>query len=113
MALDLLFPNFDELIRKPEDVQRLNEAILQLAMQGKLVAQDPNDEPAGELLKRIEAEKKRLVQERKIGKSKPMASIRQHEISYELPNGWCWARLGDVILEIQTGPFGSTLHKSD
>ena len=61
MALDLLFPNFDELIRKPEDVQRLNEAILQLAVQGKLVAQDPNDEPASELLKRIEAEKERLA----------------------------------------------------
>ena len=71
MALDLLFPNFDELIRKPEDVQRLNEAILQLAVQGKLVAQDPNDEPASELLKRIEAEKTAVGARKASRKSKP------------------------------------------
>ena len=61
MSLDLLFPNFETLIRTPEDVARLNEAILRLAVQGKLVPQDPADEPASELLKRIRAEKRRLV----------------------------------------------------
>ena len=66
MSLDLLFPNFETLIRTPEDVARLNEAILQLAVQGKLVPQDPADEPASELLKRIRAEKRRLVKEGKL-----------------------------------------------
>ncbi|MCB0207048.1 MAG: restriction endonuclease subunit S, partial [Anaerolineae bacterium] len=113
MSLDLLFPNFDELIRTPEDVQRLNETILQLAVQGKLVPQDPNDEPASELLKRIAGEKRRLVQEKKIRKSKQLPPIKPPEVPWDLPRGWCWSRLGDVILEIQTGPFGSMLHKSD
>ena len=66
MSLDLLFPNFETLIRTPEDVARLNEAILELAVQGKLVPQDPADEPASELLKRIRAEKQRLVKEGKL-----------------------------------------------
>jgi type I restriction enzyme S subunit len=89
MALDLLFPNFDELIRTPQDVQRLNEAILQLAVQGKLVAQDPEDEPASELLERIEAEKLRVLP-------------RIDKEPFSLPNGWAWARLGS-ILEMEYG----------
>ena len=59
MALNLLFDHFDHLITRPNDLPRLNQAILQLAVQGQLVPQDPADEPASELLKRIRAEKDR------------------------------------------------------
>ena len=88
MSLDLLFPNFETLIRTPEDVARLNEAILQLAVQGKLVPQDPADEPASELLKRIRAEKRRLVKEGKAGTKQDLCRSADDEIPYDLPQGW-------------------------
>ena len=113
MSLDLLFPNFETLIRAPEDVARLNEAILGLAVQGKLVPQDPADEPASELLKRIRAEKRRLVKEGKLEEDKALPSVKQDEMSFRLPQGWVWVRLGSTVLALQTGPFGSMLHKSD
>ena len=97
MSLDLLFPNFETLIRTPEDVARLNEAILQLAVQGKLVPQDPADEPASELLKRIRAEKRRLVKEGKIKEEDQLPRIAESEIPFELPNSWLWCRLGEVV----------------
>ncbi len=96
MTLDLLFPNFETLIRTPEDVARLNEAILQLAVQGKLVPQDAADEPAGELLKRIRAEKRRLVKEGKLQESKVSRRIEPADMPYELPESWEWVRLGDA-----------------
>ena len=96
MSLDLLFPNFETLIRTPEDVARLNEAILQLAVQGKLVPQDPADEPAGELLKRIRAEKRRLTKEEGGGESQRLPPIADDEIPYGLPSGWRWVRLPEV-----------------
>ena len=97
MSLDLLFPNFETLIRTPEDVARLNEAILRLAVQGKLVPQDPADEPASKLLKRIRAEKRRLVKEGKIKEEDQLPRIAESEIPFELPNSWLWCRLGEVV----------------
>ena len=98
MSLDLLFPHFDTLIRTPEDVARLNEAILALAVRGQLVPQDPADEPANELLKRIRAEKRRLVKEGKLRDEKPLPAVKSDEMPYELPPGWSWARFGTVTL---------------
>jgi type I restriction enzyme S subunit len=97
VTLELLFPHLDDLIQTPADVQRLNEAILQLAVQGKLVPQDPQDEPAGALLKRIAVEKAQLLGEDKIRKSKPIPSIELNETPYELPKGWEWVRLGEIV----------------
>ena len=76
--------------------ETLKKSILQYAMQGKLVAQDPNDEPANELLKRIKAEKEQLIKDGKIKKEKPLPPITEEEIPYELPQGWEWIRLGDI-----------------
>lgn len=77
--------------------ETLKKSILQYAMQGKLVEQDPNDEPACELLKRIKAEKEKLIKEGKIKKEKPLPPITQDEIPYELPQGWEWVRLGEIF----------------
>ena len=74
MSIDFLFDDFDRLIQSPESVHRLRRFILDLAVRGKLVPQDPNDEPASELLKRIVAEKARLVTAGEIGKQKAHGS---------------------------------------
>jgi type I restriction enzyme S subunit len=77
-------------------IKKLRELILELAVRGKLVPQDPNDEPASELIKRIQAEKAKLIAEGKIKKSKPLADITDDEKPFELPAGWEWVRLGDT-----------------
>ena len=80
------------------DAQALREKILDLAMHGKLVPQDPNDEPASVLLEKIKAEKEQLIKEKKIKKSKPLAPITDDEKPFDIPDSWEWVRLGDVGL---------------
>ena len=87
---------------RPQDVSLLRQTILNLAVRGKLVPQDPNDEPAAELLKRIAAEKERLVAEKKIKKTKPCRVIESDETPYQVPATWCWAML-DSLSDIGTG----------
>lgn len=84
--------------------QDLKNAILQLAVQGKLVPQNPNDEPASELLKRIKAEKERLIKEGKIKREKPLSPISEDEIPFDIPESWEWVRL----LEISSISSGGT-----
>lgn len=78
------------------DAQALREKILDLAMRGKLVSQDPNDEPASVLLEKIKAEKEQLIKDKKIKKSKPLAPITDDERPFDIPDSWEWVRLGDV-----------------
>ena len=95
--------HFGELYSVKENVAELRKAILQLAVMGKLVSQDNNDQPASELLKAIEAEKNRLVKEGKIKKPKLLPVIEDKEISFDLPNSWKWVRLGDITSKITDG----------
>ena len=92
--------------------QQLKNAILQEAIQGRLVPQYPNDEPASVLLDRIRKEKQQLVKEGKLKKKdleeKP---ISEDEIPFEIPKGWVWVRWG-MLGEYKKGPFGSSLTKS-
>lgn len=93
------FDHFSELYTVRENVTELRKAILQLAVMGKLVPQNPNDPPASELLKEIEAEKKRLVKEGKIRvtRSREAAKeIKAEEVPYALPQGWEWVRFFTV-----------------
>jgi type I restriction enzyme S subunit len=90
-------------------IKKLRELILELAVRGKLVPQDPNDEPASELLKRIQAEKAKLIAEGKIKKSKPLPTVTEEEKPFDLPNGWEWVRLGEIASVIR----GVTYGKSD
>jgi len=80
------------------DLFALKNQILHEAVQGKLVEQDPRDEPAAVLLKRIREEKERLIKENKIKKEKPLPPISPEEIPYELPKGWEWVRFGDITI---------------
>ena len=92
----MLLSNLDLLATAPGGVARLRELILTLAVQGKLVPQDPADEPAGVLLQKIRAEKDRLIAEGKIKRDKPLAEIGEEEKPFELPQGWEWASLATV-----------------
>ena len=85
------------------DAQALREKILDLAMRGKLVPQDPNDEPASVLLEKIKAEKEQLIKEKKIKKSKPLAPISDDEKPFDIPDSWEWVRLGDAANSINDG----------
>lgn len=87
------------------NTEDLKNKILQLAVQGKLVEHDPNDEPASVLLKKIQKEKERLVKEKKIRKSKPLPPITEDEIPFEIPEGWEWVRLGEISSQISSKQY--------
>ncbi|RKT58781.1 type I restriction enzyme S subunit [Azonexus fungiphilus] len=97
VATPPLLQHFDQVAQAPGGITRLRELILTLAVQGKLVPQDPTDEPASVLLERIRAEKARLVKEGKIRKEKPLAAIDDEETPFCLPLAWEWERLGHVV----------------
>ena len=83
------------------DTKKLRQKILDLAIHGKLVPQDPNDEPASVLLERIKAEKERLIKEGKIKRTKKSAKASdtphyQQDVPFEIPKGWVWTTLGDI-----------------
>lgn len=119
--IEELLPFIEEYDKKEQKLTTLNQqfpdqlkkSILQAAIQGQLVAQDPNDEPASELIKRIQAEKERLISEKKIKKPKVKSEIAVRdglpyeiingverciadELPFEIPESWCWVRLGDI-----------------
>ncbi len=93
MTPEAFFENFAYIADAPNGVKKLRELILQLAVRGKLVSQNLDDEPAAILLERIHAEKARLVREKKIRKSDPLPPVTADEAPYELPQGWNWVRL--------------------
>lgn len=84
-------------------IKKLRELILELAVRGKLMPQDPNDEPASVLLERIADEKTQLVKDKKIKKPKALPEISEDEKPFELPKGWEWARLGEIAKKLTDG----------
>ena len=83
--------------------QDLKNSILQLAVQGKLVLQNPSDEPASELLKQITQQKAQLVEEGVIKKEKTLPTISDEDIPFDIPENWLWVRLGDYCLDAFSG----------
>ena len=88
-------------------IKKLRELILELATRGKLIPQNPDDEPASVLLERIAEDKAQLVKEKKIKKPKKLSEISEADKPFNLPAGWVWARLGDTGLGA-TGKTPST-----
>jgi len=88
-----------------DKLKELKSAILQSAIQGKLVPQDSSDEPASILLEKIQAEKSKLVKEGKKKKEKLLSKIKLEEIPFEIPSSWKWVRLGDLIENINGKAF--------
>ena len=120
-SLDVLQKNFPDALKK---------SILQWAVQGKLVPQDPTDEPASVLLERIRAEKEQLIKAGKIKRDKHESAIFRRDnshyekrgseviciddtIPFDIPDTWAWVRLRSVLEQASTGPFGSMIHKDD
>ena len=97
MNVERLLAVYEQISEAPDAVARLRRFVLHLAVRGKLVEQDARDESASKLLKRIEADKARLVKAGKIRKPKPLAEISSDELPFDLPSGWAWARLGTLI----------------
>ena len=95
--LELVFSNFDKVIRSKEDIKDIRNLILSLAIKGKLVEQNPEDEPASELFTRIKEEKERLIKEKVIKKEKELAKLEKDEIPFEIPKSWEWVRLGEIL----------------
>lgn len=94
-AWERLEGNFEALFsRDLKNIKALRQTVLSLAVRGKLAPQNPDDEPASELLKKIAAEKERMVKEGIIKKPKPLPPIDPDEVPYELPVGWEWCRFG-------------------
>jgi type I restriction enzyme S subunit len=103
MKIETFFDNFKVLAEAPNSVKKLQEMILELAVRGKLVAQDERDEPAYNLIKRIKFKKGQLIKENKIKNIEALAPINKTEVPYFLPKGWDWAHIGDLILSITGG----------
>ena len=88
-----LLAHYERIADAPDAVERLRRFILDLAVRGRLVPQDPREDPASDLLKRIAKEKVRLVSAGKVGKATPLLPISKEEQPFDLPNGWAWTRL--------------------
>jgi type I restriction enzyme S subunit len=93
-------------------IKKLRGLILELAVRGKLVPQDPTDEPAGKLLEKIETEKARLLSEGKIKKQKSLSPICDDEKHFLAPNSWGWIRLGDLAFQLNDGNYGESYPKA-
>ena len=113
MGAERLLKHFDRTSEAPEAVARLRRFILDLAVRGKLVEQDPSDEPAAELLRRIEAEKVKRIKEGQFKKNVPLSRVSAKEAWFDIPASWHWVRLG-MITQVLMGqsPPGDTYNKS-
>lgn len=94
---------FETVFGVKKNIQALRNKVLDLAIQGKLVEQDPRDEPARELLLRIQSEKKKLIKEKIIKTEKPLPVIEKDDIPFVLPESWQWIRMGEIATKIHYG----------
>jgi type I restriction enzyme S subunit len=103
-----LLAHFDRISDAPDAIPRLRLFILDLAARGKLVEQDPRDEPASELLKQIHAERARLEKAGDVRKQEPVPPIESDEVPFEVPKSWALVRLGDALDLINGRAFKPT-----
>ena len=109
----LIAEHFDFLFTTEASIEQLKQTILQLAVMGKLVPQNPNDEPASVLLEKIAEEKAQLIADKKIKKQKPLPVITDEEKPFELPSSWEWNKLGNLSSDIHYGYTASAKHDSE
>jgi type I restriction enzyme S subunit len=107
-----LAAHFDTLFATESSIDQLKQTLLQLAVMGKLVPQDPNDEPASSLLEKIAEEKARLAKEGKIKKQKPLPKVTDEEKPFELPDKWIFCRLQEIVTILGDGLHGTPRYDS-
>ena len=96
MNADRLLAHYERIADAPDAIARLRRFILDLAVRGKLVPQDPNDEPASELLRQIAKEKGRLVKSGEVKKPKVLPDMLDDEPPFLLPPKWQWSQIAEI-----------------
>jgi type I restriction enzyme, S subunit len=99
--------NLGALTTRPDQIKQIRQTILNLAVRGKLVPQDLNDEPASDLLSEIKRHRKKFYAEKKIPKPKDLPQISEAELPFPVPIGWSWSMLGDLCYQVSDGPHFS------
>ncbi len=112
MTNEEFLEQFGHFVDAPNGIQKLRDMILQLAVQGKLLPQDTNDEPANELLKRIQNEKVALIKAKRVSRLKVLPSDEIVAPAFELPSGWSWALLDDITHTVHYGYTASADHNN-
>ena len=97
IQMALIIEHFTEIFQAPASLQELRNVILQLGSQGKLVPQEPNDEPASKLLQHIQAKKAEMIKEKKIKKEKAPFKIEDAETPFKIPESWEWTKFSDIV----------------
>src|SRR5208283_2596464 len=103
MNSELFLKYFHRISDAPHAILRLRSFIVDLAVRGKVVGQNSNDEPASELLKRVYEGKLRLIKDGKISEGRPVAGLEIEELPFSAPPGWKWARLAAISIRIHYG----------
>ena len=115
--LDKLFIYVSSIEQLQDKIQSnkkaLKKDLVDVAIQGKLTKQLPEDGTAEELYQQIQEEKRKLEAKGRIKKEKKLPSVTEDEIPFDTPDNWKWVRCSDIMMSISTGPFGSMLHKND
>src|SRR5712672_2289326 len=111
MNAERMLAQYDGIADAPDAIGRLRRFVLDLALRGKLVPQDRRDEPVSELLKRIAAEKARLVKAGKIRSPKEAAPVRDDELPIQVPKSWGWLRLYEI--GVLSGGMTPSMDRSD
>lgn len=99
--------NMAAITKRSDQIKQLRQTILSLAIRGRLVQQDPADEPASQLLSEIATTRKRLYEAKKIPKPSLLPAIKESDHPFRLPSGWCWSRLGEICYQVSDGPHFS------
>ena len=104
---------FSKLTAKPDQVSQLRQVVTNLAIRGKLENQDPSDEPASEILRKIRLKKSGIIGMRRQIRKNRSERDDLNKLSSPVPPGWSITNLNEILIELKTGPFGSSLHKHD
>ena len=102
MTLETFFEKLDQLVNAPNAVAKMRELVLQLAVQGRLVSQSPDDEPADALAVTISEDRAAFVRARSLARQREFAPVAEDQCPFTLPSGWVWTRLGNLC-RVQAG----------